>query len=123
MSILVIEDHGQNPAELDCILVIGDSWIDYLPELPSDKYTVCGVPGASLYTLKSYLEMELMMADYSQVVIIGGKNGVDLEILSAHQNIKLIRNDKFPDKYLLDDKTHPNSDGIQEVLKIINQRD
>ena len=101
------------------ILVIGDSWIDYLDLLPNDNYNVCGVPGASLYTLKLYLEVELLMRSYEKVIIIGGINGVDREILQLHPNIKLIRNDKFDRRYLLKDKTHPNSKGIQKLMKLI----
>lgn len=102
------------------ILIIGDSWIDYLPVLNKKIFTVCCIPGASVFELKNYLEIELATCTYDKVLVIGGKNGYDKEILGMHPNLKLLRNDLFADEYLLSDKTHPSEKCIKKVLKIIN---
>ena len=129
MKILII---GVSEAHTGHAGVLGDSWVDYLPDFDSETYILCSVsvkgpqalrrqtPGASLLTLETYLVVELLQEAYDRVIVIGGCNGVDNEhqpsILQAHPNLEIIRNDNWTPQYLLTDLTHPNGKGVERLL-------
>lgn len=110
------------------ILLIGDSWIDYL-EISCVEIieTVC-CPGASLYQLKEMLLIELWSNEYDFVIIIGSKNGGYVDGIFDDLDVEthLIRNDNVDEKFLLrNDRAHPNKKGIkyieQKIQELIRQ--
>lgn len=102
------------------ILIIGDSWIDLLPKIESNKHgiaMVC-VPGSTMYTIQNHLEIELLLNDYNLVICLCGCNGVDNSLFINYPQIELIRNDMIPDKYR-QSSGYPNEKGIAYCVELI----
>lgn len=87
--------------------------------------SVC-LPGSSLYEIKHFLEIELLMKNYELIIVVGGRNGgfVDNVFTEMMIPVVVLRNDILQDKYLnKNDKAHPNQKGInlftEKILKSI----
>lgn len=109
---------------MEKILLIGDSWIDFLTI--QNLESVC-LPGASLYEIKNSLEVELMIKSYDFIIIVGGRNGgyVDGVFEDISIPFKVLRNDNIQKKYLnKQDEAHPNEKGVnlftKKIIKIVN---
>lgn len=110
------------------ILLIGDSWIDYIPDQfcqDNNLEQVC-VFGGTCYEIAEHLQVELMnnQNTYSKIILVIGRNcncynEKDFQFVSLP--FKVIRNDSVPFKLLNTDLVHPNIKGVEWLMDQIKK--
>lgn len=107
------------------ILLIGDSWIDYITEFDDiPEIEIICLPGASLYEIRDNLLIELeRCCEYNVIIVVGGRNGgyIDGVFDEISCNLHIIRNDVVENRYLQKDGTHPNKKGVSMIVEKIRE--